>query len=72
MPCYRLGDGGFVCGFEPEYEFEGYLFEVHPYHGPCPLRRKDHEPRLNVPKGFYDAWDRFKALSVEEQRNYAV
>jgi len=72
MPCYSLGNGGFICGFEPEYEFEGYLFEVHHYHGPCSLRRKDHDPRVTIPKGFYDAYDRFKALSQEEQQAYAV
>jgi len=72
MPCYALDKGGFVCGFYPEYEYEGFLFEVHSYHGPCPLRRKDHEPRLNTPKGFYAAWERFEKLSTEKQASYAV
>ena len=50
MVCVRMpnenGPDGFVCGFHPLYEFDGYLFEVHRYHGPCPMTRKDpSEPR---------------------------
>ena len=68
MPCVRVPNkdanlpDGFVCGFEPVYEFDGYLFEWHHYHGPTPLRRKDHEPRLNIPAGFWDMIEVFKAL----------
>jgi len=36
------------------------------------MRRKDHDPRLNTPKGFYDAWERFEKLSPEEQASHAV
>jgi len=74
-PCLQLKSGkpgipdGFVCGFHPEYKFEGFLFEIHRYHGPIPLR-KDHEPRMNIPTGFWGAWDRFKALSDEEQQKH--
>jgi len=70
MPCLRIKDG-FVCGFHPTYEFEGYLFEWHSYCGPTPMTRKDPtEPRKNVPAGFWDAMDRFKELSEEERRAY--
>ena len=40
MTCLRLKSNkpgvpdGFVCGFELVYEYDGYLFEVHRYHGP--------------------------------------
>lgn len=72
MPCYSLGSGGFICGFYPEYLFEGYLFEVTAACGPCPLSKVTHDPRMTVPKGFYDAIDRFSALMPEEQKQYLV
>jgi len=67
MPCVP---DGFVCGFHPIYEYEGYLFEVHSYCGPTPLRRSDMDPRKNMPKGFWDMWDRFKELPDEEKMKY--
>jgi len=76
MPCLRLKSDkpgvpdGFVCGFHPIYEYDGYLFEVHPHQGPWPLRRKDHDPRKNVPAGFWDMWKVFDALSDEEKAKY--
>lgn len=75
MPCVPLTDRnnkivGFVCGFHPVYEFEGYLFEVHNYFGPMPLRRDNHEPRVTTPRGFWEAWDRFNALVTEEKQTY--
>jgi hypothetical protein len=72
MPCYSLGNGGFICGFETEYLFEGYLFEVNAACGPCPLSKVNHDPRVTIPKGFDDAYDRFKALSAKEQKRYVV
>jgi len=71
MPCYSLGNGGFIC-CELAYEFEGYLFEVNAACGPCPLSKVTHDPRVTTPKGFHDAYDRFKVLSPEEQKSYAV
>ncbi|MEA3224851.1 MAG: hypothetical protein U9Q07_02790 [Planctomycetota bacterium] len=74
MVCLRIPNvnkrlpGGFVCGFHPVYEFGGYLFEVHSYHGPTPLRRKDHEPRMNVPKGFWGMWAVFEKFSDGAKR----
>ena len=74
MPCVRLPNAdknlpdGFICGFHPIYEFDGYLFEVHRYHGPWPLRRKDHEPRVTIPAGFWDMIEVFKAMSDGAKR----
>ena len=76
MTCLRLKSDkpgvpdGFVCGFEPVYEYDGYLFEVHGYSGPTPLRRSDLDPRMNIPKGFWDMWERFKAFSPEEKMKH--
>jgi len=76
MPCVRLPNAdknlpdGFICGFHPIYEFDGYLFEVHSYHGPWPLRRKDFEPWERIPTaGFWDMWEVFKALPEAAKRS---
>lgn len=63
MPCYRLPGArpGFICGFHPVYRFDGWIFEVHRYHGPWPLR-KDGEPRVYAPPAFWEAWDQFVRL----------
>jgi len=75
MPCVRMPNtdktlpDGFICGFHPTYEFDGYLFEVHPYHGPCPMTRKDpSEPRKTIPAGFWDMWEVFKTLPEGAKR----
>ena len=74
MPCVRMPNmnktlpDGVICGFEPVYEFDGYLFEVHHWHGPWPLRRKDLAPRKTIPAGFWDMWEVFKALPEAAKR----
>jgi hypothetical protein len=37
---------GQVChvATSPVYSYQGFLFDVHPYHGPTKLRHTDHEP----------------------------
>ena len=74
MTCLRLkSEGvpdGFVCGLHPIYVYDGFLFEVHGYGGPIPLRRKDHEPRRNIPTGFWFMWKKFCRLSDEEKMKY--
>ena len=74
MTCLRLKSDkpgvpdGFVC-FHPIYVYDGYTFEVHSYFGPWPLK-KNGEPRVNVPNGFWGMVDRFTALSDEEKETY--
>ncbi len=63
---------GFMCGFEPEYEFGGYLFEVHHYFGPVLLRRNTHDARVTIPNGFWKIWKRLEKLSEDERKQYAV
>jgi len=74
MTCLRLkSEGvpdGFVCGLHPIYVYDGYLFEVHSYCGPTPLRRSDMGPRTSMPFGFWDMWDKFSQLSDEEKAEY--
>jgi len=75
MPCVRLQSDkrgvpdGFVCGFHPVYEYDGYLFEVHSYHGPWPLTVALF-PRKNIPSGFWNMWEMFKLLPAEGKMKY--
>ena len=76
MPCLPLLDHrgkrvGTICGWEPVYRFRGFLFEVHHYCGPMPLK-KNMEPRVNIPAGFWDAWEVFTKLPPSKQGRYAV
>jgi len=61
---------GFFCG-PRVYEFDGWLFEVHHYGGPWPLR-KDGTPRARASRTFWRIWERFDALPKEEQERYRV
>ena len=81
MPCIPLVNprrrnrvDGFVCGFDSIYNFDGFLFELHRYFGPIPLRKTDHNPKdhRRIPKAFWAAWERFKLLSDEERKHYLV
>lgn len=61
---------GFLCGCELVYEFEGFRFEWHSYHGPYQVRRDTGEVRTTVAKGFWTAMDRFQKLSDEEKQKH--
>ena len=72
MPCYELKGyrPGYLCGFHPIYKFEAWRFEVLLYGGPWPLN-KDGELRATPPgRKFWAMWERFSALSPEEQAAY--
>jgi len=53
----------FAGGF---YRYRGYFFELHTYFGYIPLR-KDGEPSLRTPSGFWDAIDKFRKESDREK-----
>lgn len=70
MPCYELKGPrpGFICGFHPVYRFDGWLFEVPSYGGPCPLN-KDGSPRATPPgRKFWKMWGVFAALPEDARR----
>lgn len=48
------------------YQFEGYTFEVHSYCGPCKLK-KDLTEAARTGRRFWQAFDRWQALSSEEK-----
>jgi hypothetical protein len=60
-----------IMCFQSGYCFEGYTFEYHDYMGPQPIR-KDGEPRKTIPKGFWEAFDRWNKLPDEEQEKYRI
>jgi hypothetical protein len=53
------------------YEFEGVVFEVPSYSGPCPLK-KNGDPKVVISKAFYDLYERFSALPLEEREKYRI
>jgi hypothetical protein len=58
---------------QPVYEFDGWIFEYYrtkPF-GPWPLK-KDHEPRARAGNKFYNMFDRFHKLSIDEQETYRL
>lgn len=68
MPCIRIPNG-VICGFAPIYEYEGHLFEMHRYLGPCALRN-DLEPRSRVLPGFWKAVTEWDALPKSEREKF--
>ena len=81
MPCFPLVNPrrrnqvvGFVCGWEPVYHYEGFLFELHSYFGPIPLRKIDHSPKDHrcIPRAFWAAWERYGKLSEAERGTFHV
>ncbi len=89
MPCLpltkqtssgKIKRTGFVCGFHPIYLFRGYYFEVHSYHGPWPVKKFSHDPRVTIPKGFWKMWEVFRkfddrdkeAFRIDEDNLYAM
>jgi hypothetical protein len=59
---------GYICG-PSIYKFEKWLFEVHSYFGPWPIKECG-EPYKRAGKVFFDMWDRFKELPEAEQKNH--
>ena len=76
MPCHPIIKNGkrdgTICLRGPVYDFGGYLFEVHHYFGPMPMRRDNRELRVTIPRGFWKAWERFEKLSAEEREKYCA
>ena len=64
MPCYRV-DNGFVC-CPRIYEWRGWIFEVHSYFGPWPLK-KDLCPRKCAGRKFWAMWERWKHVPNKER-----
>ena len=64
MPCKIVGNA-IVCG-PKVYEYDGWLFEVHSYCGPWPLRKSDYEPRENAGKRFWDMVSKWEKLQNRE------
>ena len=71
-PCFRIAHPGpgFLCGGSPRYEFGGFLFEWHRYCGPALLDRRTGDPRKTIPRGFWNAVERFQKLPPEQRESY--
>ena len=57
-----------VCSFiKGTYRYKGWLFEIHDYVGPWPLK-KDGDPKKRAGKKFFDMWCEWDKLSDEEKK----
>lgn len=61
---------GFVCS-APEYEYKGWVFEIHAYMGPWPLK-KNGDPRKRAGRKFYKMWEEFSTLTEDEQKSFRI
>lgn len=69
MPCMKI-ESGYIC-YGKAYNFKGFYFEWHSFHGPWPLK-KDGEPRKTIPAGFWEMVSEFQMLSDEEKEGLRV
>lgn len=53
------------------YEYDGVMFEMSTRNGPHPLK-KNGDPMQTISRSFWDMYDRFSALSKEEQEAYRI
>lgn len=61
---------GWIC--EPTiYEYDGWLFELHPHSGPWPLK-SDLSLRKRAGRKFFDTFFRFLKLSDDEKNKFKV
>lgn len=73
MTCQRISNG-FICS-APVYKLDDFVFEVHSYCGPCPLRKDTLEPWKRFPSEkhrFWKTWDKFSKLSKKEKEKYLI
>jgi len=79
MPCVRLGTA-FVCGpagpYKYTYKGREWLFEVHSYCGPWPLRKKDEMPWgdgvCKLPKVFWEMYEVWNNLPIKEKQMTSI
>ena len=72
MPCVKMGNA-ILCGVgNPMYEWDGWLWEMHSYCGPTPLRKSDRStPLVTVSAAFWRMWERWEDVpNKEEYRVY--
>ncbi len=61
---------GIVCTTRV-YKYKNWLFEIHNYCGPWPLK-KDYELRKRAGKQFFKMYSEFNKLSNEEKSKYLI
>lgn len=68
MPCQSTKNG-IIC-YSNQYRYKGYYFDkAYPSYYPL---KKDGNPSLKTPKGFWDMIDKFANLSNTEKEKYLV
>lgn len=56
---------GILCS-SSAYTYKGWIFEIHSYLGPWPLK-KDGDPRKRAGKKFWGIWREWSKLTEEEK-----
>ena len=70
MTCKRFGNAT-IC-IADVYEFNGLLFELHPWCGVVPLNRCTGEPRKTMPPKLDAIAKRFTRLTRKQREQYRV
>jgi len=74
MPCIPIKSNtscrtDWLCVSGAIYEFDGYRFEIHSQFGPVRLTKNDNMHSYQ-PAKFFDAVERWQALSADEREKY--
>lgn len=64
----KMKNSAHICFGGKVFDYDGYLFEMHPQLGPCPLSKCTHEPRKTIPSGFWKMIERFQKLTEFEKQ----
>ena len=66
--CIRDSDGlvNAIITMADIYKYKGFTFEVHPYCGPCKLK-KDGEPAAAMGRRFWKVWSEWNELPEQEK-----
>lgn len=70
MGTYRMQDSdgrvNAIITMADIYKYKGFTFEVHPYCGPCKLK-KDWEPAAAMGRRFWKVWSEWNKLPEQEK-----
>jgi hypothetical protein len=68
MPFLQIKDAVVHVAISPCYQYNGFVFEVHPYLGPTKLRNSDHEPAARTGRKFWAAYSEWEKL-IKKQKD---
>jgi len=74
MACRTMGNMIVCCPNIYKYRHNGkdFYFEWHSYLGPTVVTKRDYEPRITIPSGFWDMVTEFQVLSELDRKQYLI